>query len=430
MADSNFRGPVNAMGSMEFQSGTTATIEPLDGPSMFYQGVGFPDLRGVPFAKDGYRAGQQPAFLSTNNFYAVDNFPQAASSTLLAAQQGATAGTPISLLAAQPQGPGAGIPSVALGVPIIPQGTTNVVTPTLTIDYGFATGTATAASSTVIVSDSTLFTVGQWVVVGGAGNAAGTLSLISQVKSITSGTTTLITIQPTPSTTINNAPIGAGNLFGDNAIALGTQFGPATASASAASLDTVAGLSRVHNPREMIARCVSLTIGTTAATSDITITGYDVWKQPMAEKITIPSLNRGAVSTIFGKKAFKHITSIAVSTTIVGQMSVGVGDVFGMAVRADKWEQTQIFWNGCSIPTSLGFTAAATTAPATNTTGDVRGTIQTSTNGTGTAAAVATATVSNGTARLTIIQSPGVWNTVYSNPNNLVPMFGVTNAST
>lgn len=427
MGDTNFRGPVNSMGSLETDA-ATASVMPLDGPSMFYQNVAFPDIRSAPFAKDGFRAGQQPAFLSIPDFIAVNSFPQAATTTLLAASAAATAATVMALATAQVNGPGAGIQSVAIGVPIIPQGTT-ATTSVLALDFGFATGTTVAASSTVVVNDNTLFTLGQWLVVGGVGNSAASASLITQVRSIATANTTGITVVPSPATAISHAPIGAANLYGDAGIAAGTQFGPGTATPNAHGPNIAAGLARVHNPVEMTSRNVSVTAGTTTATSTVTIIGYDVWRQLMSEQIAIPSGNRSA-TTFFGNKAFKYIASATPSTTAGGPLSLGVGDVFGLPVRADQWEHTQIFWNGCSVPTSLGFRAASTISPATNTGGDVRGTIQVSTNGTGTAAAVATAAVSNGTARLTIIQNPGVWNTIFGTPVNTVPMFGVVNSTT
>jgi len=82
------------MGSLEVDA-ATAGVQPLDGPSMSYQGDAVPDIRSAPFAKDGFSPGQQPAFLTINTFYAVDNIPQAASTTLLAAAQAATAATAI-----------------------------------------------------------------------------------------------------------------------------------------------------------------------------------------------------------------------------------------------------------------------------------------------------------------------------------------------
>lgn len=430
MADSNFRGPINAIGALEDTNATTGTtslvpIGPLDGPSGFYQGAAWLDPRTIPFAKDNLRPGQVPAFLGITDCFAVDNAPQAAGTTLLAAFQLLTAGTPIALVTSQVVAANANNPFLAVGVPITPQGSTVATTCAFAVDFGFTTGTFTANSSTVNVADNTQLQVGQWIVAGGVANAGGSVSLITQVLSISASNITGITIGPNlPGTTLH-VPIGAGNLFGGGFTPPTASFGPAAASAYAHDPRLVAGLLRVHNPREALARNWSVTAGTTSATTAITMTGYDLWRQPMSETITVPSGNRSA-STFFGSKAFKYFTGASVSTTATGSASLGLGDTFGMPLRADNWGQTQIMWAGNAVATQTGFIAAFTTAPMSPTTADVRGTVQVSTNGTGTA--IQSSSVSNGTSRLTIIQNPGVWNTITATPNNLPPMFGFTQA--
>jgi hypothetical protein len=185
----------------------------------------------------------------------------------------------------------------------------------------------------------------------------------------------------------------------------------------------------VWNPREGSARCVAITAGTTSATTAITVVGYDIHGALISEKITIPSGNRLA-TTFYGAKAFKFVSAATNQTTATGNISLGIGDVFGFPLRIDNSGQYQGSWNGCALgSTSVGFTAAYSTAPSTNTTGDVRGTLQVSSAGTGTAAPVANATTSNGVARLVLIQNVGVWNTVIGNPNNVVPTFGIAQST-
>lgn len=431
MADSNFRGPVNSIGALEDTTSTTATtalvsISPLDGPSGFYQGAAWLDPRTVPFNKDNFRPGQVPAFLGITDCYAVDNIPQAASTTLLAAAQVFTGGVAISLVTAQLAPAVAGNPTLGIGIAVVPQGSTVATTGAIiAVDFGFTTGTFTANSSTVNVADNTQLQTGQWIVVGGVGNANSNGALFTQVATINSSNITGITITGNLPAVTLHAPIGGGNLFGGQFTPPTASLGPTAASAYAHDPRIVAGLARVHNPREALARNWSVSIGTTTATTTVTVNGYDFWRQPMSESITIVVANRNN-STFFGTKAFKYITSASVSTTAGGTGSLGLGDTFGMPLRADNWGQTQIMWAGNSIATQTGFIAAYTTTPMTATTGDVRGTVQVSANGSGTA--VQSASVSNGTSRLTIIQNPGVWNTVTATPNNLPPMFGFTQA--
>jgi hypothetical protein len=426
MADSNFRGPINSIGALEDTNATTGTtslmqISPLDGPSGFYQNVAWLDPRAVPFAKDGFRPGQVPAFVELSDCYTVDNIPQTASTTTLAAAQTLTAGTPITLVSAQVVLATANNPFLAIGVPVVPQGTT-VATTAIAVDFGFTSGTFTANSSTVNVADNTQLQVGQWIIGGGVGNSGGSVSLITQVLTISTANITGITIGPNlPGTTLH-APIGAGNLFGGAFLPPTASFGPTASSANGHDPHLQAGLLRVFNPREGITRNMSVTAGTTTATTAVTVNGLDIWGQRMSETITVPSGNRLA-SSFYGAKAFKYITSGSVSTTAGGTASLGIGDTFGMPLRADRWEQTQIFWAGNNVATQTGFIAAFTTTPMTATTADVRGTVQI---GTGAGTAIQSTSASNGTSRLVILQNPGVWNTVTATPNNLPPMFGFT----
>lgn len=428
MAESDFRGPINSMGSLEVQSGATATIEPMDGPSGFYQGIAFLDPRASPFNKDGTAPARQPAFMASPVVYVVDNFPQAASTAIIAATQTiATAGLALAMGLATTgvNGAASGVPSIATKVPILPQGTAVIATAALALDFGFATGTTVANSSAVVVNDSTLFKGSQWVIIGNAG-AANQASFITQVQTIANATT--ITVLPVPPAAGSILPIGQANLYGADLLPPGTQFGPPTAQGSYHSPNMSAGFLRVHNPREMISRNVSVSLVTAgvATSAAFLVAGWDVWRQPMTELITVGAT--AVATTTFGKKAFKYINSVTVTANgTTNQYSVGVGDVFGFPLRADEFEQTAVFWNGNSVGTSLGF-SAGTTAPANNTTGDVRGTVQASINGAGTAVAISTATVSNGTARLVLVQEPGVWNTINATPLNPVPLFGVTQA--
>lgn len=428
MADSNFKGPIISMGSLEIESGTAATISPFDGPSGAYQAWSMLDPRSAPFAKDGTTPGRAPAFLCNPDFWSVDARPQATNASTICTVQVATSLAAMALTTSQPSNSNAGSQFIAVGVPILPQGTTTLVT-TLALDFGFITGTATANSSTLSVSDNTKLTVGQWICLGGAGASNGA-SFFTQVLSIGTTNFTSVTISPLPPAATSSGPIGGSNLFGAGNLPPTYNFGAQNPSATFISPNTQAGLLRVHNPVEMAARNISVTLqtGGVATAVNFLVTGYDVWRQLMTELIAVPATT--SATTAYGQKAFKYIASVTPTSASTGgnSYSVGIGDTFGMSFRADEWEQTNVFWAGTASANSTGFTAAATTAPATNTTGDVRGTVQIGASGKGTAI---TGTLSaNGTSRLAIIQNLGVWNVVSSTPNNTVPMFGVVNSIT
>lgn len=424
MADTNFRGPVNSMGPIEVDNGTTPTVYPTDGPSLLYQGVGLPDIRSAPFAKDGFRGGQQPAFLVTG-FWTVDQIPQARNTSLIATTQVGTVSVAVSLASTQVAGV-ASAANIAVGVPIIPLGTT-VATFAMALDFGFATGTTAANSSTVVVVDNRFFTLGQWIIIGGAGNAASTRSHIAQVASIATANLTGITIAPVAVTAVLNAPIGQANLYDSGNLPAATQFGPSAPVANAHSFGGAiqAGMSRTYNPREMLARNITLQ-AVTAVTYSALVTGWDMWGAPMTEVLTLT-----AQTSMAGSKAFKYIASIVSGTSSGTQaLSFGLGDSFGLPVRCDEWEQLRVNWNGSAMVDSRGFTPAIA-GPSNSTSDDVRGTVQISTAIlTGVVATSFSAIASNGTGRLAIRQDVGVWNTVAGNPVNTIPMFGVAQSTT
>ena len=427
MAETNFRGPLNSMGSLEIEAGNTATIEPMDGPSGFYQTIAMLDPRSAPFQKDGTAPGRQPAFLGNPDFWACDNKPQVSTTNAIAASAVATSLTAMALQTTQLTNPNAGNPFIAVGVPILPQGTSTVVN-TIAIDFGFTTGTTTANSSTVAVPDTTKFTLGQWIVVGGAG-ASNQASFFTQVQTLSTNGTTM-TVLPVVPAAASCAPIGQANIFGAGQYPPAYNFGPSGVAPTFVSPNLQAGVLRVHNPAEALARNVSVTLATGGVATAVTflVVGYDLWRMLMTELITSPATT--SATTSYGKKAFKYIASVTPQSASTGgnSYSVGIGDTFGFPLRADEWEQTNSFWAGTASANSTGFTAAVTTTPATNTTGDVRGTIQVGAAGAGTAI---TGTLSaNGTSRLALIQNLGVWNVVYCTPVNPVPMFGVTQSIT
>ena len=61
------------------------------------------------------------------------------------------------------------------------------------------------------------------------------------------------------------------------------------------------------------------------------------------------------------------------STALVGNASVGTGDVFGIPYVATTRNSVLTAYNGAFVTTGT-FVAAVTTSPATTATGDVRGT--------------------------------------------------------
>lgn len=408
MTDTNFRGPANSIGAME-----DGTVSITDGPNYAYQGTVFQNLRGGFFQKDGVGPGRVPAYLDNPQIVVVDNIPSAISTSALATATTIASGTVIPLITVAPGNTTATVPSHATGMPIIPFGASAPVT-TIALDFGFTTGTTAAASSAVVVADNTLFTLGQWLAIGGAGNAGKTASLLTQVTSITG--TTAITVFPVPTGTLNNAPIGASNLFAQGFLPPATQFGPGTSVPNAEANALAGGLFRLFNPVGALSRNLTVTTTTTSATGTITFRGFDIHAQAMSETITIATTVPGTVS---GKKAFKYILSVTPNyTDSTGTYGVGVGDIFGLPIRMDRYEYLSYCWAGINQLNQTGFVAADLTSPATATTGDVRGTLSVAT--------ITGGSASNGVRRLWISQTLPLWNDITGTPTNTVPFFGQT----
>src|SRR5262249_7711252 len=144
-----------------------------------------------------------------------------------------TTGVALTLVTAQ-AGTAAGVPVFSPGVPLVPFGKSTATT-VAAIDFGFTTGTTASNSSTVVVTDNTLFSIGQWLVIPGAGAAGVTNSaLITQVASVSGANTTTIFITPVAATALNNNPIGQGNFYG-NLAPIGGQLGQAVAASANAA---------------------------------------------------------------------------------------------------------------------------------------------------------------------------------------------------
>jgi len=119
-------------------------------------------------------------------------------------------------------------------------------------------------------------------------------------------------------------------------------------------------------------RALSVTTGTgTTVSSNFTITGWDEYGQAMSEVIASGAV---ASTTTNGKKAFYQILSVVGTGGTTSTITVGTTQLLGVPVRITSGVYI------CHVGWSSGFTldtgtlAAADTATATTTTGDVRGT--------------------------------------------------------
>lgn len=117
-------------------------------------------------------------------------------------------------------------------------------------------------------------------------------------------------------------------------------------------------------------RAVSLTSASNLSAINYLITGYDEYNIKLTQLVTGP--NNSTVNT---KKTFHSVLSIVPQSASASTISVGVADIFGLpfvvidasAILAAKF--------GTGLAHNAGtFVGADQTNPATNLTGDVRGT--------------------------------------------------------
>lgn len=159
----------------------------------------------------------------------------------------------------------------------------------------------------------------------------------------------------------------------NNISAAATYTGGGTATLAAGTGTTAATTAAGVNVIQLdCPRAVSITIGAGTITDRaVTVTGFDVYAQPMSEVIQTGTTQS---TTINGKKAFFQVASVTVANTVGGTLAVGTSDVLGSPVRiTDAGYAARAGWAGALAEDAGTFVAAVTTT-ATTTSGDVRGT--------------------------------------------------------
>lgn len=132
---------------------------------------------------------------------------------------------------------------------------------------------------------------------------------------------------------------------------------------------------QVWNPASGAGRCISITTSSSGDGGSWSIAGRDMYGIKVTENLSVTGSSAGVIS----QKAFKYISSIKASTTITSTgITVGVSSIFGLPLVATySGINTQIRLIATSSlvgANSSGPITVASTATATATTGDVRGT--------------------------------------------------------
>lgn len=118
-----------------------------------------------------------------------------------------------------------------------------------------------------------------------------------------------------------------------------------------------------------VPRSISLTSAGNVSAVSFTIFGFDQYGQPLSQLLGGPN-----ISTVSTLKTFRSITRVFAGNAVGSATSVGFTDRLGLPVRVtDAGYVISVKWAGVVTQDAGTFSAADVTAPATTTTGDVRG---------------------------------------------------------
>lgn len=119
-----------------------------------------------------------------------------------------------------------------------------------------------------------------------------------------------------------------------------------------------------------VPRGVGITSTSDLTGVNFTVSGYDVYGQPMTQ-----TLAGGSTAKVTTKKAFYQIVSVAASGAVAANVSVGTSDLFGLPVLVGTLAYiSRVGWDNV-LAANAATALAGDATPATAATGDVRGTI-------------------------------------------------------
>ena len=232
--------------------------------------------------------------------------------------------------------------------------------------------------------------------IGGAGNPGSSpllalgffpganYAVVDQVPSVASTTNIAAAADP-----VNGTPLTLVNATGAGVTVLAAPlFIPQTGitiPAGALCLDGPPGIVTfgengavgVADPTKALSRAVAIAAQAGSAGGNVLISGADLYGNPQTQIVVA-----AAGATVNSLKTFKFIYSITPQFTDAAHtLSAGIADVYGLPLRADNFGYVDATFNNAPV-TAPTFVAADTTNPATNATGDVRGTIVVASDGT------------------------------------------------
>lgn len=405
MTTTHEAGPLVVFG----QAYTTGVPEynPDRGASLFYPSAGVLDQRPGTYWQ--YRPGlsSPQGWLGIGDIFTVNFVPNALASANIAALQTPTNGAVLTLVTASNAGAAVISASVvnaltgnSVGGQLLLDALTASATGSITGNVFFAASVANGAFTVGSVLSGTGVTIGT-TIIGMCGNGIGSSSSGSSagVSVSGAGTTGTYLITPSQSVSAQTTITGVAGIAGVPLV-----NGSVTVVPPLPGNPLGIPGPKLYNPVCMLGRNVRIT----TSSGDVavyTVRGYDIYGFPMSEAITA-----NGATTVSGKKAFKYISSVTPVGTVGALTSIGTGDVYGFPLASQAFQDVQINWAAAVITSSTGYLAGDWTAPATTTTGDVRGTYNVQ-------------SASDGSKRLVVYNNPPPTNAVSGNGT-----FGITQA--
>lgn len=389
MAASVSSGPVVALGPL---TGAPSGQQPAEyaqqiGPSIFWGGIGIPV---GPANKDNINPGAVAALYMQSPIQTINSTPVAGGVTI-AQTAAAVNGVPLTNTTTFAPGVAAGTPAMLNGQPI-----TNAVGLDIAIDKA-----AVVASNNVITlatpANIWRYSKGQWIAIAGAGPAG--LTLMAQITALGTPANGQITLSVYPSTSQAAGEVGITNRY--------SLYGYGNPPPSCVSDMMAGGMGRFLIPESASTRAVGVTGVAGGTGGPVLIQGLDLYNQPQSEIINATA---GATTT-YGKKTYSVLLAATPQFNDAHAYTVVTSNILGfpIAVLPPPAPQPVITLGGTAQAWAL--TYADLTNPATQTTGDPRGTMP-ATGLTGSALLSVTQTISALAACAASVLNPG-------------PLFGV-----
>jgi hypothetical protein len=121
----------------------------------------------------------------------------------------------------------------------------------------------------------------------------------------------------------------------------------------------------------------TVTHSSSIVATTVRLTGYDLYRSKVVEDHVITAT--GTTKTVAGKKAIKYLAKIEITSAgnaTTNTANIGFNDVLGLPYRIAAKSDLLSVWLNDAVDAAT-VVAAVATSPATATTGDVRGTIDT-----------------------------------------------------